>query len=62
MDEEDMYGIPGDYYLSQGTLRDYPEDPPAAFLDEFLDKDLTDNPFYGFGEYMRATVVGFVSN
>jgi hypothetical protein len=59
MDEEDLYGIPGDYYFSQ---ENYTEN--TSIFNEFMGNALVENlnPFDGFGGCMRATiVVGFVS-
>ena len=56
MDEEDMYGIPGDYFSNE-AFQNYTECTPMASIDEF--GDIADNPLGGFGEYMRATIVDF---
>jgi hypothetical protein len=59
MDEEDMYGIPGDYY-SHEVFQNYTEYPPTASIDEFReDAFIADNPLDSFGEYMRATIADF---
>jgi hypothetical protein len=62
MDDEDVYGIPKDLYLSQEMLQNCTENVSASSFDEYLDNTLADNPFNGFGECMRATVVGLVSD
>jgi hypothetical protein len=59
MDEEDMYGIPRDYY-SHEAFQNYAEYAPTASIDEFRDDAfIADNPLDVFGEYMRVTIVDF---
>jgi hypothetical protein len=58
MDDEDLYGIPSDYYnYSEATPGHYSENVPTSSLDELLDEALADGSFEDFGEYMRVTWV-----
>ncbi|KAI9460032.1 P-loop containing nucleoside triphosphate hydrolase protein [Russula earlei] len=51
MDDEDVYGIPSDYYRSEETFRHRPEDVPTSSLDELLDDALARGSFEDFGEW-----------
>ena len=59
MDDEDIYGIPSDYYsYSEATPRHYSETVPTSSFDErheLLDETLADKSFDDFGECMRLT-------
>lgn len=62
MDEEDEYGIPYDYYSTEGSLRSHPEDLPSSFLDDSLEITLgggqpCTSQHHSFGECMRLTLV-----
>lgn len=62
MDDEDLFGIPSDYYshYSEATPRYYSENPPTSSFDEFLNERLADKPFEDFGEYMRVDLISSV--
>lgn len=60
MDDEDLYGIPSDYYHSESMLQPYTETAPTSF-DDFLVRDETfadDNSFEDFSECMRVVGAG----
>jgi hypothetical protein len=58
MDDEDVYGIPSDYYYySEATPQHYSENFPTSSFDELRDERLPDNTYEDFGEYMRVTWV-----
>ena len=61
MDEEDEYGIPHDYYSSEGSFRNYPENFPPSSFDGHLEDTLGDSQLDSFGECecMRPTLVYF---
>jgi hypothetical protein len=60
MDDEDLYGIPSDYYHSESMLQHYAESAPISF-DNFLDPAETfadGNSFEDFSECMRVVGAG----
>ena len=60
MDDEDLYGIPSDYYHPEAMLQHYTESTPTSF-DDFLDRDETfadNNSFEDFSECMRVVGTG----
>ena len=62
MDENDQFGLPGNYYscYSEPTPRHHLEDFPTSSFDGFLDEPLADQPFEDFGEYMRVIFIGSI--
>ena len=60
IDDEDLYGIPGDYYHPEPMLQHYMESTPTS-LNDFLDHDETfadNNSFGDFSECMRVIGIG----
>lgn len=57
MDEKNEYGIPYDYYSSQGSFRNYLEDLTHSFFDGSLEDSLGDSQHHSFDECMRRTLV-----
>jgi len=60
MDDEDLYGIPSDYYHPEAMVQHYTESTPTSF-DDFLDRDETfadNNAFEDFSECMRVVGTG----
>jgi hypothetical protein len=57
MDEKNEYGIPYDYYSSQGSFRNYSEDLTHSFFDGSLEDSLGDSQHHSFDECMRRTLV-----
>lgn len=53
MDEKNEYGIPYDYYSSQGSFRNYSEDLTPSFFDGSLEDTLGDSQHRSIGECMR---------
>lgn len=61
MDDEDVYGIPSDYYhYSEAMPQHYSENVPTSSFDELLDETFADESFEDSGEYMRVICVSLI--